>query len=49
MPMNPFDNYFRVTTKKKHFRPKMATKCQFLPQISVIWVWVVSSYSPSPI
>ena len=27
----------------------MAEKCQFLRQISVIWFWVVSLYSPSPI
>ena len=32
--------------KNTIFRPKMAKKCQFGAQITVSWVWVVSSFPP---
>ena len=49
MPLNPFNNCFRAaTTKKHHFCPKRAKKCEFLPGISVLRVRVVSLCPPSP-
>ena len=51
MPLNPFNKCFGAATTKKPtiFRPKMAKKGQFLPQISVFWPRVVSSCTPYPI
>ena len=50
MPLQPLHTCFRgATTKKNIFRRKMAKKCQFLAQIRVFWVRLVSWSPPYPI
>ena len=50
MPLKPLNKCFRAaTTKKHHFHQQMAKKCQFLAQISIFWVCVVSLCPPLPI
>ena len=51
MPLKPFHNCFRATSKEKNpiFCPKMPQKCQFLAIISVFLVWVVTECPCCPI
>ena len=50
MPLKPLHTCFRgATTKKNIVRRKMAKKCQFLAQIRVFWVRLVSWSPPYPI
>ena len=50
IPLKPLHTCFRgATTKKNIFHRKMAKKCQFLAQIRVLWVRLVSWSPPYPI
>ena len=51
VPLKPLNKCFRAATTKKKtiFHPKMAKKCQFLAQISIFWIRVVSLCPPLPI